>query len=177
MEDFQHQPNVAYFVSRGAMFLDRVAQRRWWEDIDLDTFKIESFRDCILAQVFNTTYSGALHMLDQLGHELDQPSSYGFTTPYGITDSMLNAEWVRVIRDRSEVAPEPRAPWERELLDLNGSTVTFTLTNGKTVSFDNVNVDSVGPSAESPGVIGVEFANDADRVVHVPFVSHWEFTH
>ncbi len=53
-------------------------------------------------------------------------------------------------------------------------TAVFHLENGKTVSFDNVNVDSIGPSAESPGVIGVEFDDNADRIVHIPFVRYWE---
>lgn len=54
------------------------------------------------------------------------------------------------------------------------AVVTFHLTNGMTVEFEDVNPDSIGPSAESPGVIGVEFENDPDRIVHVPFVLYWE---
>lgn len=61
-------------------------------------------------------------------------------------------------------------------MELNTGTVVFTLANGGTLEFDNVLVDSVGPSAEAPGVIGVEFP-DSDRVVHVPFVSFWEFSY
>jgi hypothetical protein len=66
---------------------------------------------------------------------------------------------------------------------LNGSvpeviaTAVFHRLDGSTVVFDNVNVDSIGPSAEQRGVIGVEFDNDPDRVVHVPFVSHWEISY
>lgn len=51
--------------------------------------------------------------------------------------------------------------------------VIFTRLDGKTVRIDNVRVDSISPIAENNGVIGVEFF-DSDRVVHVPFVSHWE---
>ena len=50
--------------------------------------------------------------------------------------------------------------------------VVFTRIDGRTVSFENVRVDSIGPSAEAPGVIGVEFFNSLD-VVHVPFVESW----
>lgn len=57
------------------------------------------------------------------------------------------------------------------------ATVDFTLVDGSTITFYNVNADSIGPSAEHPGVIGVEFENDADRVVHVPFVRYWEISY
>jgi hypothetical protein len=50
--------------------------------------------------------------------------------------------------------------------------VLFTRTDGRTVLIENVRVDSIGPSAENPGVIGVEFF-DRDDVVHVPFVQFW----
>jgi len=75
-------------------------------------------------------------------------------------------------RDHPET---PLASWERELLYGPDpvATVTFTRTDGKTVVFDNVRVDSIGPSAENPGVIGVEFEDDHDRIVHVPFVAYW----
>lgn len=54
------------------------------------------------------------------------------------------------------------------------ATVHFTRTDDTIVSFDNVRVDSIGPSAENPGVIGVEFDDDEhDRLVHVPFVKFW----
>lgn len=51
--------------------------------------------------------------------------------------------------------------------------VTFTRLDGKTVTFNGVLVDSIGPTAANPGVIAVEFF-DSDRVVHVPFVLSWE---
>lgn len=54
------------------------------------------------------------------------------------------------------------------------AVVTFHLSNGMTVEFEDVNPDSIGPSAETPGVIGVEFETNPDRVVHVPFVLYWE---
>lgn len=50
--------------------------------------------------------------------------------------------------------------------------VLFTRTDGRTVFIENVRVDSIGPRAESPGVIGVEFF-DRDDIVHVPFVQYW----
>lgn len=54
--------------------------------------------------------------------------------------------------------------------------VTFTRTDGKMFTIDNVRVDSIGPSADAPGVIAVEFF-DSDRVVHVPFVLSWEVSY
>ena len=54
------------------------------------------------------------------------------------------------------------------------AVATFTLVDGKTLTFEHVNVDSIGPSAEHPGVIGVEFMNDNMRIVHIPFVRYWE---
>lgn len=80
-------------------------------------------------------------------------------------------------RDPLPAYPEPLAEWEKELLRGDVATVTFTRTDGKTLSFDHVNVDSIGPSAENPGVVGVEFENDSMRVVHVPFVQSWEITY
>jgi hypothetical protein len=57
---------------------------------------------------------------------------------------------------------------------MTTATVTFTRTDGHTVTFENVRVDTIGPSAENPGVIGVEFEDDDyDRLVHVPFVESW----
>lgn len=55
-------------------------------------------------------------------------------------------------------------------------TVVFTLTDGRRLEIERVRVDSVSPAAEAPGVIGVEFF-DSSRVVHVPFVSYWEFNY
>lgn len=57
------------------------------------------------------------------------------------------------------------------------ATAVFTRTDGETVTLDHVNIDSIGPSAERPGVIGVEFTNDADRVVHLPFIASWEISY
>lgn len=73
-----------------------------------------------------------------------------------------------------DVDNEPLALWERELLTPGVGTVVFTRTDGKTVSYSGVRVDSVGPSAENSGVVGVEF-DGPDRLVHVPFVESWEF--
>lgn len=63
-----------------------------------------------------------------------------------------------------------------ELADI-AATVTFTRTDDTTVSFENVRPDSIGPRCEAPGVIGVEFEDDYDRVVHVPFVKYWVITY
>lgn len=75
--------------------------------------------------------------------------------------------------------PYGLASWERELLegDAPRPFVTFFLKDGSEISFEGVNVDSIGPSAESPGVIGVEFVDNPDRIVHIPFVQWWEITY
>lgn len=49
----------------------------------------------------------------------------------------------------------------------------FTRTDGRKVTLTGVRVESIGPSAENPGVIGVEF-DGSDRLVHIPFVESWE---
>lgn len=54
------------------------------------------------------------------------------------------------------------------------ATAIFYLADGSTLSFDCVNVDAIGPSAETKGVIGVEFENDIDKIIHIPFVRYWE---
>lgn len=67
--------------------------------------------------------------------------------------------------------------WQR-LADALGvsliAIVTFTRTDGKKVVLENVNVDSIGPSAANPGVVAVEFEDDLDRIVHLPFIESWE---
>lgn len=71
---------------------------------------------------------------------------------------------------------QPLARWERELLTGQQqpiATVIFTRTDDTTVSFNDVRVDSIGPRGENPGVIGVEFEDDHERIVHVPFVKFW----
>jgi len=57
------------------------------------------------------------------------------------------------------------------------ATVTFTRTDDTQIVFTHVRVDSIGPSAENPGVVGVEFENDSDRIVHIPFVKFWEISY
>lgn len=68
---------------------------------------------------------------------------------------------------------EPLAEWERELLGQVIADVTFTRTDGRKVTIEDVRVDSIGPGAENTGVIGVEFYGN-DRVVHLPFIESWE---
>lgn len=49
--------------------------------------------------------------------------------------------------------------------------VVFKRTDGHTVTFDNVLVDSIGPAGMPTGVIGFETATD--EVVSLPFVESW----
>lgn len=50
----------------------------------------------------------------------------------------------------------------------------FRRIDGRIVTLEAVRVDSIGPSAENPGVIGVEYTDDADRITHLPFIESWE---
>lgn len=50
----------------------------------------------------------------------------------------------------------------------------FRRLDGRIVTLEAVRVDSIGPSAESPGVIGVEYTDDPDRITHLPFIESWE---
>lgn len=56
-------------------------------------------------------------------------------------------------------------------------TAVFHLESGKTVEFTDVNIDSIGPSGANPGCVSVEFEDDTDRIVHIPFVVWWEITY
>lgn len=49
--------------------------------------------------------------------------------------------------------------------------VTFKRIDGRTVTFDNVRVDSIGPGGMPYGVIG--FETDTEDIVSVPFVESW----
>lgn len=60
--------------------------------------------------------------------------------------------------------------------DEGEGDVTFTRTDGTSFTVTNVRVESIGPSAEARGVIGVEFFG-SDRLIHVPFVQSWEITY
>jgi len=54
------------------------------------------------------------------------------------------------------------------------ATAIFTRLDGKRFTLTDVNVDSIGPSAENSGVVGVEFMDDTMRIVHLPFIQSWE---
>ena len=71
------------------------------------------------------------------------------------------------------------APWERALLGHDRhpegyGEVTFYRFDGKTVTVDNVRVDSIGPDSDTANREGVcaDLLND-ERILHVPSVSHW----
>lgn len=51
---------------------------------------------------------------------------------------------------------------------------TFRRTDGKFVTLEAVNVDSIGPAAANPGVVAVEYTDDPDRITHLPFIESWE---
>lgn len=50
----------------------------------------------------------------------------------------------------------------------------FRRIDGRIVTLEAVNVDSIGPSAANPGVVAVEYTDDADRITHLPFIESWE---
>ena len=62
----------------------------------------------------------------------------------------------------------------RSLGVLPTAIATFRRLDGRTVTLENVNVDSIGPSAANPGVVAVEFEDNLDRIVHLPFIESWE---
>lgn len=62
----------------------------------------------------------------------------------------------------------------RSLGVLPTAIATFRRLDGRTVTLENVNVDSIGPSAANPGVVAVEFEDDPDRIIHLPFIESWE---
>lgn len=77
------------------------------------------------------------------------------------------------------------APWECAILnekprarahDEGEGDVTFTRTDGRTVTFKNVEVDSVSPAAVTAGTVAFNYFG-TDKIVHVPFVESWEFTY
>ena len=93
---------------------------------------------------------------------------------------LLNHTYTGFCLFRDEETPEePLAEWEKELLRPSEmqSDVVLTLEGGNTLEFQNVRIDAVGPSAQQKGIIGIEFADDLDRLVHVPNVLWWEFNH
>ena len=50
----------------------------------------------------------------------------------------------------------------------------FRRIDGRIVTLEAVNVDSIGPSAANPGVVAVEYTDDLDRITHLPFIESWE---
>jgi hypothetical protein len=69
-------------------------------------------------------------------------------------------------------------PWERQLLSGKPEgigDVTFTRTDGRTVKFENVKFDQIGPVATNPGVVTLELQDGSLR--HVLFVESWEITY
>lgn len=61
-----------------------------------------------------------------------------------------------------------------KLLGRPVATAIFTRTDGAQFALSDVRVDSIGPSAEAPMVVGVEFESDADKIVHLPFIHSWQ---
>ena len=64
-----------------------------------------------------------------------------------------------------------------DYMEHTTAVATFHLQDGSELVFTGVRVDSIGPSADNPGVVGVEFEEDADKVVHIPFVRYWEISY
>lgn len=50
----------------------------------------------------------------------------------------------------------------------------FRRIDGRIVTLEAVNADSIGPSAANPGVVAVEYTDDPDRITHLPFIESWE---
>lgn len=61
-----------------------------------------------------------------------------------------------------------------KLLGRPVATAIFTRMDGAQFALSDVRPDSIGPGAEAHGVVGVEFENDADKIVHLPFIHSWQ---
>lgn len=83
---------------------------------------------------------------------------------FEVESERLSNEALRVLRERLTGSPHRGGEGD----------VVFTLQDDTELVIRGVRVDSVGPSAEARGVIGVEFF-DVDTVIHVPFVKYWTF--
>lgn len=62
----------------------------------------------------------------------------------------------------------------RRLLSPPVAVAHFRRIDGRIVTLESVNVDSIGPSAANPGVVAVEYTDDLDRITHLPFIESWE---
>lgn len=70
---------------------------------------------------------------------------------------------------------ETLAHLRRRLSDIPIVAVAhFRRLDGRIVTLEAVNADSIGPSAANPGVVAVEYADDPDRIMHLPFIESWE---
>lgn len=74
---------------------------------------------------------------------------------------------------------EPLADWERDLLEcakpahaMGYGEVTFTRIDGRSVTVDNVRVDSVGTDYGLYGVVSMEVEGQ-DSPLHMPFIESW----
>jgi hypothetical protein len=60
--------------------------------------------------------------------------------------------------------------------EIGEGKVTFRRTDGRTVSFDHVDYDSIGPRATNDGVITFNYFG-TDDMEHVPFVESWTISY
>lgn len=61
-----------------------------------------------------------------------------------------------------------------KLLGRTVATAIFTRTDGAQFALSDVRVESISPSGANRGCIAVEFENDSDKVIHLPFIHSWQ---
>jgi hypothetical protein len=73
------------------------------------------------------------------------------------------------------------SPWHTNFYACEGiregiGNVTFTRTDGKTFTVENVLFETISTVGANAGVVCVELA-DGNRIVNVPFVQSWEISY
>lgn len=92
-------------AKKGAEFLDEELPG-WWNHINLSTLELDSFKNCILAQLYGSYFDGRDILFGYASNLL--PSMYGFY-PHDDEDGTVatrNLEkhriWVELIKERKE---------------------------------------------------------------------------
>lgn len=91
---------MEYFTNApaGAALLDE-KRPGYADEIDLETFKIDNSRSCVLGQLYGDYWRGKEELFRGV-NDIQQAHSYGFATLYLDDVTQLQAEWVSLIRER-----------------------------------------------------------------------------
>lgn len=98
--------SISQCVKNGVEFLNKNAEDKWWDKIDLKTFNISDATLCVLGQVFNFQDSISFFLFCQENDLWNNGGDYGFDVlEYEtVTETLkkvseLQNEWVRVITE------------------------------------------------------------------------------